>query len=580
MVGISVRFRGVGEEWAQLVILTKHFFERLFRNDIVDFEDQMKARLVAVLSILAVIMGWSSQMLLFFKYELSPDVNTSWQEKNYVFILMMVIFGIVTLLEWEMLFPDRRDFANLTPLPVRLRTVFAAKLASFIAFIGLFSMAMSSLSSAVFALFLAQWRSDSMVFLVRHVLAHLVSAFAACFCVFFACVFVNFLLMAILPTAFYRRISLLVRFTLIAFFIFLLLTFFSEPGSLSGVVRSLARLKDHGSPFIFRLPSLWFVGLYEVLLGTTDPVFMAQARIAGLAFGLSIGAFGLACALSYRRHFRKTLEIAKREPRLRRLREGAAGLVQKAVLWNAEERAVGVFFSKTVRSSPRHRAVLINSLAVGAALIALSLVANRRNLQGLTSGNPFFLAQSLLLVFVLLAGIRVAVDIPASLESNWIFRVTESAERNRYVAGLKKTIFFRWLLPLSLLIFLAHLQLWQDGRAALAHAAFCLVLSAFGVEAFFYRFRKIPFASTHVPGRLRLQARAVPYLAGFLGLLSALAGLEKALLSRPRSFWVFLPVSAVLWACLRNHNARYLEDHPLVYEEEPEPAMIGFPDSD
>jgi len=36
------------------------------------------------------------------------------------------------LLEWEMLFPDRRDFINLTPLPVRLRTVFAAKLASFL----------------------------------------------------------------------------------------------------------------------------------------------------------------------------------------------------------------------------------------------------------------------------------------------------------------------------------------------------------------------------------------------------------------------------------------------------------------
>ena len=150
-------------------------------------------------SVLAVIIGWSSQMLLFFKYELSPDVNTSWQEKNYVFLLMMIIFGIVTLLEWEMLFPDRRDFVNLTPLPVRLRTVFAAKLASFIAFIGLFSVAMNSLSSVVFALFLAQWRSNSMLFLARHVFAHLVSAFAACFCVFFACVFVNFLLMAILP---------------------------------------------------------------------------------------------------------------------------------------------------------------------------------------------------------------------------------------------------------------------------------------------------------------------------------------------------------------------------------------------
>lgn len=574
----SARIRSLGDELAQLGILTKHFFGRLFRNDIVDFEDQMKARLVAVLSVLAVIMGWSSQMLIFFKYELSPDVNTSWQEKNYVFILMMIIFGIVTLLEWEMLFPDRRDFVNLTPLPVRLRTVFAAKLASFIAFIGLFSVAMNGISSAVFALFLAQWRSNSILFLVRHVFAHLVSAFAACFCVFFACMFVNFLLMAALPSSLYRRISLLVRFVLIAFFVFLLMSFLADPGSLNGVVRSLARLKDHGAPIIFRIPSLWFVGLYEVLLGSTDPVFIVQARTAGLALGLSMVAFGLACALSYLRHFRETLETAKRDRRLRRLREGAAGAFQKAVFWNPEERAVGQFFSKTIRSSPKHRIVLVNGLAVGAAVVMLSIVANRRDVQALTSGNSFFLAQSLLLVFVLLAGIRVAVDVPAALESNWVFRVTESAARSRYVSGLKKAILVQWFFPLSILIFIAHLWLWRNGWAALAHAGFCLVLSGVGIEALFFRFRKIPFASTHVPGKLQLQTRGVPYLVGLVGLLAVLSSLEKALLSHTGYFWIFFPVSASIWAFLRISNTRFLKDHGLVYEEEPEPAMIGFPE--
>jgi hypothetical protein len=574
----SVRFQGLRDEGAQLGILTKHFFARLFRNDIVDFEDQMKARLIAVLSILAAIVGWSSYLLVFFKYEFSPDVNTSWQDKNYVFILVMIVFGIVTLLEWEMLFPDRRDFVNLTPLPVRLRTVFAAKLASFVAFIGLFSAAMNSLSSVAFALFLAQWRSNSVFFLARHVLAHLVSAFAACFCVFFACVFVNFFLMAVLPSALYRRVSVLVRFVLIGFFVFLLLTFLVEPGSLSGAIRSLAKLKDHGSPLLFRIPSLWFVGLYEVLLGARDPAFIALARTAGWAFGLSFGAFGLACALSYLKLFSKTLESAKRGRRLGRLREGAAGLFQKIVLRSPEERAVGTFFSKTIRSSPKHRIVLVNILAVGAALVTLSIVANRRNVQALSSANAFFLAQSLLLVFVLLAGLRVVVDVPAALESNWVFRVTESAARSRYVAGLKKTIFVQWFLPLSILIFLAHLWLWRDGRAALLHAAFCLALSGLGIEALFYRFRKVPFASSHVPGRLRLQTRGVPYILGLLALLAALAGLEKALLSHPGRFWAFLPVAAALGVFLDLRSARFLKDNPLIYDEEPEPAMIGFPE--
>ncbi len=568
----------VREELGQLPILTRHFFERLFRNDIVDFEDQMKARLVAVLAILAAVVGWSSYMLVFFKYEFTPDVNISWQEKNYVFILVMILFGIVTLLEWEVLFPDRRDFVNLTPLPVRLRTVFAAKLASFVAFIGLFSAAMNSLSSVSFALFLAQWRSNSPLFLVRYAAAHLVSAFAACFSVFFACVFVNFLLMAVLPASLYRRVSALVRFLLIGLFIFLLLTFLVEPASLSGAIRSLAKLKDHGSPLLFRFPSLWFVGLYEVLLGTTDPVFVALGRKAGWALGLSFVAFGLACALSYFKHFSKTLESAKRTRRPGPLREGAAGLVRRLVLRSPEERAVATFFSKTIRTSPKHRAVLVNGLAFGAAVVTLSIVASGRKALGLSPANAFFLAQSLLLVLVLLGALRAVVNVPAALESNWVFRVTESEARGRYVAGLKKTIFVQWSLPLSALIFLAHLWLWKDGRAAFLHAVFCLVLSGLGVEVLFFRFRKIPFASTQVPGRLRLQTRGLPYLLGLLLLLSALSGLEKSLLGHPWRFAAFLLVSAALWAFLWVRNALYLRDNPLVFDEEPEPAMVGFPE--
>ncbi len=574
----SARLRGLREESAQIGILTKHFFERLFRNDIVDFEDQMKARLIAILSILAVIVGWSSQMLVFFRYELSPDANVSWQEKNYVLLLVMILFGIVTLFEWEMLFPDRRDFVNLTPLPVRMRTIFAAKLASFVAFIGLFSTAMNSLSSVAFAFFLAQWRSNSVLFLARYAVAHLISAFAACFCVFFACVFVNFFLMAVLPAPLYRRISVLVRFLLIGSCVFLLMRSLVDPESLSGVLRSLPKLKDHGSPLFFRVPSLWFVGLYEVILGTSDPAFIALARRAGWALGLSCGAFGLACALSYFRHIRRTLESAKREPRLRGLRESVGGALQKAVLRSPEERAVGSFFAKTIRSSPKHRTVLVNFMAVGAALVTLSVVADKRNIQAAGPSNGFFLAQSFLLVFALLAGLRTVVDIPAALESNWVFRLTESPARSRSVAGLKKTIFVQWLWPLSILFFAAHLWLWRDGRSALLHAVFCLVISGLGLEALFYRFRKIPFSSTHVPGKLQLQTRGALYLAGLLALLTSLAALERGLLSHPGRFWIFLPVAAVLWAFLRDRSARFLERNPLIYEEEPEPAMIGFPE--
>src|SRR5512135_395396 len=106
---------GRPSELRQVSILTRHFFERLFRNDMIDFEDQMKEKLIVTLTLLAVFFSWAAWLMMF-KYHFVPDLNSSWQEKAYLFSLMMLVFAVVTLLEWDVLFPDRRDFLNLLPL--------------------------------------------------------------------------------------------------------------------------------------------------------------------------------------------------------------------------------------------------------------------------------------------------------------------------------------------------------------------------------------------------------------------------------------------------------------------------------
>ena len=113
---------GLRTELGQFSLLTRHFFGRMFRNETVDFEDQMKEKLIVSLALLAVFFFWASELMLF-KYHFVPDIGRSWQEKNYIYTLMMLVFGIVTLLESDVLFPDRRDFVNLTPLPVRLHAM-------------------------------------------------------------------------------------------------------------------------------------------------------------------------------------------------------------------------------------------------------------------------------------------------------------------------------------------------------------------------------------------------------------------------------------------------------------------------
>lgn len=568
---MAARGAGLGP----FVLLTRHFFGRLFHNDLVEFEDQMKERLFVSLALLAVFFFWASELMLF-KYHFVPDIGRSWQEKNYVFTLMMLVFGIVTLLEWDVLFPDRRDFLNLTPLPVRLRTVFAAKLASFVLFTATFSTAMMSLSSVLFSIYLTQWRADTVALAVRYVAAHLLAGFAACFAVFFAVVLLQVLLAAVLPEEIYRRATLAVRFVLIAAFVFFLLSFVAAPSVVGRAFQDLELLKETRHPFVFRFPPLWFVGLYEVLLGTRDAVFEAQARTAGLALALSFAAFLGSSALSYRRHVLKTLEVRKGRPAFFAFREGVRRAIDAAFFRRPEERAIRGFFSDTLRSSPRHRMSLVYYLAVGAAMLFVLLAANRGSLRSLTPANGLFLVLPIIIAGTVVAGVRIVVDRPASLEANWIFRLTETGRAGRYAAGLKKAVLLGYVGPLFLAVFVVHAFLW-NGRTAALHAAFGFVVAGLVVDGAFFRYRKVPFACSWVPGRLKLQYTAVPVFLAVLLAGAALAAIEKAILADPRRGFVFGALAAAAWAALREGNRRFYRSAPLLFDEEPEPALIGFP---
>ena len=559
-------------ESVQLAILSRHFFGRMFRNETIDFEDQLKEKLIVVLSLLAVLFAWSS-LLLLFKYHFVADINRSWQEKNYIFTLMMLVFAVITLIEWDVLFPDRRDFLNLAPLPVRLRTVFAAKLVSSILFVATFSVAMMSVSAGLFSLYLTQWRNDTVGLAVRHILSHVLAGFAANFAVFFAIVFVQFLLMALLPEALYRRTALVVRFALIAGLVFLLLSFAAAPTVLGGPFRALEDLKEAGAPFIFRFPPLWFVGLYEVLLGTGDPVFAAQARTAGLVLALSLGAFVLSAALSYHRHVRKTLEVPRSGPGGGRLAAGVRLLTARLFFRAPEERAVYGFFSATLRSSPKHRMSLVYHLATGSAIVLVLLAANRQSLRMLTPANGLWLVQPLVLSFVLVAGVRLLVDRPAALDANWVFRLTESPRLSKYTDGLKKAVLLRIVLPVFIAVLVLHVLIWDLPKAS-AHAAFGFVVTALGVEAAFYRYRKVPFACSWVPGRLKVHYLFLPFALGSLFGMAILAVIEKSILADISRGAIFLAAAAIAAILLRAGNRRFYRTTTLLFDDAPDAALI------
>jgi hypothetical protein len=110
------------------------------------------------------------------------------------------------------------------------------------------------------------------------------------------------------------------------------------------------------------------------------------------------------------------------------------------------------------------------------------------------------------------------------------------------------------------------------------HAAFGLVISVLAVEGAFYHYRKVPFACTYVPGKLKLQFTAIPVLIGLPLAMMALAGIEKTILRDPVRGVVVLAFAAAALFAMRFGNRTFYRTKPLLFEEQPEAAMVTFPE--
>jgi hypothetical protein len=556
--------------------LTGHFFGRFFRNDIVAFEDQVKERLIAILSILTIAVGWASEMALF-KYHFLPDQNISWQEKNYILTLVMLLFGIMVVLDWDVLFPDGQDFANLLPLPIRLRTIFAAKFASFILLAGLFAVAMNVFSALLFSVYLAPWHSSSLVFAGWHVVAHFLSAAAACLFMVLVCVILHFLTLAVIPPRYARLVSGHVRFILLAILIFLLVAYIVEPWIMAQYFKVLPELKASGAASFYSFPPMWFVGFYERLLGNPDPAFGRLAGRALLSLGALIVIFLAASALSYAKQLGRTLEVRKARAARRSVGRALDAVVRPLFLRDPAERASYGFFTSVLASSQPHGMRLMAYLAAAGGVTLIFALTQAGSFVDLSPRNANLLVLPMVLAAAFLAGLRAVSDRPAAPEANWAFRVAEPVRKTGLMRGFKKAIVVRWLVPYAVIVFLVFTFLWPV-REAFLHALFVLAFSILFLEAIFFGYRKIPFACQTVPGQSRLQMRGVAYAVAFVLGMTAIARLEKSLLARPVGFvFFFAAVAAALVLLGLYRRARFYPGLEIVYEEEPEPALIGFP---
>jgi hypothetical protein len=200
--------------------LLRLFVGRMFHGGGESGTDQLGLGVGALLILLA-MPGLLASLLMFEKYGSlirwlrggGPyDPLTATANDEYFFIVLAAtVTGAAALWQWDSFFLDRGDHANLVALPVSLGTIFLANFCAMLVLASLFAVVVNAASFVLFPVAVVGSQGSFVVFF-RFATGHAIAVIFASTFSFFAVFALAGLLMALLPAAAFRRVSLFARF--------------------------------------------------------------------------------------------------------------------------------------------------------------------------------------------------------------------------------------------------------------------------------------------------------------------------------------------------------------------------------
>jgi hypothetical protein len=163
----------------QRALLVRHFLRHFFSSELGPRPIEAQVTLIQILR-LAASTGVVIMYQLFKKYArlapLPPATAhlATLNEKCLFLFFSMVVIGFVAVIEWNSLFPDRRDYLILSPLPIKEKTLFISKAAALCIFLVLFSVFVNAIPAVLYPLFSSRGMMES----IRFILSHSLSIFA------------------------------------------------------------------------------------------------------------------------------------------------------------------------------------------------------------------------------------------------------------------------------------------------------------------------------------------------------------------------------------------------------------------
>jgi len=555
----------------QFTKLARNFLARFFESDLLSPQADFRATLSQALGLLA-SPGLFIPLLLMPLLMMDSAAARSWPIKMIFVFLSVEVMGVLSVLEWDALMLDRRDQAILMSLPLRPRTIFAAKFWALAQFMLIFSVDVNAGSILMLPpLEMVGMKQAGFLTLARYGAAHAAGTIGAGAFTFFFVVSLEATLINVFKPVWFRRISTVVQAAAI---LILLAALFFFPA----VMDQIPGWKLHGSALFRWFPPAWFLAWCEVLQGTADAQFTELARTGLCALAIA-GAWATAAyGVAYARHGRISLEIpvkVTRRPAKQRGAWRAAGdrLVRR-LMPNPLERATFRFTLRTMRLSSKHRLILAAYVGTGLAIVLEEIVT-----LSFHGGEAWRLARETALLslplvsgFFLLSGMRFVFNIPSELAANWVFQITERGETGAYLAGVRKCMALVVVAPLALVTLPVYWLLFGP-VTGVAHAAYCALLSLMLIEALLWRVEKVPFACSYAPGKVPVVALVCGYWLAFMAYTDVMVLIETYFLrSRVATAICLALLGGGLWV-LRAYRRPAREGSALVFHEEPEPVV-------
>ena len=458
--------------------------------------------------------------------------------------MVLAVTGILALLSWQSLFPNKLDYTALAGLPVRPRQVFAARFLSMALLGGAITGAMSLLPSLKAP---------------HEAVSCLVSSGLGCLFIFFGVVALQGILMNLLPASLAARVATYVQGALISVLFF--------AGLCSSVVvdwRQLAaaRLRDFGA----WAPPVWFAGLERWLTGDRDPFLAAMAARGVEAVALAVGLTLFTYVLAYRRYRSLLLEGMEGPTRRRAWRWSPLRLLAR----DPRREAILRFLAAVVLRSGMHRLTVLAYAGAGLGFLmtcaVLAGIATKWH-GGWNSSVRFVCTfWPVGMSLVLLAGIRHAFAMPAELRANWLFQITENQGRREWMSAVERFVIAFVIAPVHLVI-LPVAAASYGWPIAVRMTVLQTVVSLTAFELIFNDWQQLPFACSYVPGKRLLAGQLAVWIGVMVIVLPAVAKVIAALSQLLGVFLFYVIPFGALWIWTRGRRREGWGEARLIYED-------------